>query len=416
MKRTISVQLNDITNKSFQFDDLRSLYEFAQTESKFWENSFEKFKNTQNQNHQYITIYNHFKSLINSIDSWKDNLESWDDTQLNQQITQHHRNTFNAIRQNWLWSGHSYVEAFLKCNESYGLQGATSFINFVVNKQITNTNQKDGFIGSMLGYEFEFQDSDLTKRRKSEKASLGQLRNQLNEATQRLIGEVDTFKDDFSEWDDQTKSSWEEWVQTTGTEHSTQQEEQKIQHSDQQESQKTEFINYMDGCKARIQDLENTYQEKLRLEKPAEYWKKSARKYGIQGSLWSLALVASILLGLVYFYDFFDSWLKGQAIAVKLNTLQGAVIFGSILAVYAFLIKTISKLTFSAFHLMRDSEEREQLTYLYLSLNNDGQIDESSRELILQALFSRSETGLLTGDSGPTMPVHDLLKTVLKGK
>jgi hypothetical protein len=102
--------------------------------------------------------------------------------------------------------------------------------------------------------------------------------------------------------------------------------------------------------------------------------------------------------------------------AIKLNTFQGAVIFGSILAVYAFLVKTLSKLTFSSFHLMRDSEEREQLTYLYLSLNNEGQIDGTSRELVLQALFSRTETGLLSGDSGPTMPVQDLLKAVLKTK
>jgi hypothetical protein len=76
----------------------------------------------------------------------------------------------------------------------------------------------------------------------------------------------------------------------------------------------------------------------------------------------------------------------------------------------------LSKLTFSSFHLMRDSEEREQLTYLYLSLNNEGQIDGTSRELVLQALFSHSETGLLNGESGPTMPVQNLLKTILKTK
>ncbi len=246
--------------------------------------------------------------------------------------------------------------------------------------------------------------------------SFSHLRNQLDETNQKLIGEVDEFKDDFSTWDQTTRTSWQEWLDKTSMEHATQQESQKSEHEEQQKNQKDEFIAYMDGCKTRIADLENTYQEKLRLEKPATYWKKSAKKYGLQGSLWAIALVATILLGLVFFYNFFDSWLKGQELAVKLNTLQGVVIFGSILAIYAFLIKTISKLTFSSFHLMRDSEEREQLTYLYLSLNNDGQIDGSSRELILQALFSRTETGLLAGESGPTMPVHDLLKTVLKSK
>jgi len=414
LKRVISLTLIDVANKQVTFEDLRSLYAFAKEQSKFWTNASEKYQNSQN--HPYINSSNYFNQLINLIDGWKDNLETWDDTQLNQQLNNQQRSLINNLRQHWLWSGHPFVGAFLECNKLYGSQGATSFITFIVNKQINNNGHKDGFIGSLLAYEFEQQDSDLTKRRNSEKLSFNHLRNQLDDTTQKLIGEADEFIDNFSSWDETTKSNWQEWLDKTSLEHTTQQELQKSEHEEQQKIQKDEFITYMDGCKTRIADLENTYQEKLRLEKPATYWKKSAKKYGMQGSLWALALIASILLGLVYFYDFFDSWLKGQAIAVKLNTLQGAVIFGSILAVYAFLVKTISKLTFSSFHLMRDSEEREQLTYLYLSLNNDGQIDESSRELILQALFSRSETGLLTGESGPTMPVHDLLKTVLKGK
>ncbi|WP_218997244.1 DUF6161 domain-containing protein [Shewanella algae] len=414
MKRTISLTLTDVANKQVTFEDLRSLYAFAKEQSKFWSNAAEKYQNTQN--HSPLNSSHYFNQLVNLIDSWKDNLEIWDDNQLNQQLNNQQRNLFYSIRQHWLWSGHPFVGAFLECNKKYGIQGATSFFSFIVNKQISNTGQKEGFIGSLLAYEYELQDSDLTKRRNSEKLSFSHLRNQLDETNQKLIGEVDEFKDDFSTWDQTTRTSWQEWLDKTSMEHATQQESQKSEHEEQQKNQKDEFIAYMDGCKTRIADLENTYQEKLRLEKPATYWKKSAKKYGLQGSLWAIALVATILLGLVFFYNFFDSWLKGQELAVKLNTLQGVVIFGSILAIYAFLIKTISKLTFSSFHLMRDSEEREQLTYLYLSLNNDGQIDGSSRELILQALFSRTETGLLAGESGPTMPVHDLLKTVLKSK
>lgn len=415
MKRLISVTLSDVTTRNVKFDDLGSLYSFVKEQSKFWSNAYEEFKNKQNNNHQFLSAFNNFNSLINLIDGWKDNLENWDDAQLTQQINSQ-RNIFNSIRQNWLWSGHPFVGAFLECNKTYGLQGATSFFSFVANKQLTNTNHIDGYIGSLLAYEFELQDSELTKRRNSEKKSFNHLRNQLDETTQKLVGEAQQFKDEFASWDETTKSDWLEWIQETKIEHTNQQENYASEHKELQTNQRDEFINYMEGCRTRISDLENTYQEKLRLEKPAEYWKKSAKKYGVQGGLWSVALVASIVLGLVYFYDFFNSWLQGQEVAVKLNSLQGAVIFGSILAVYAFLVKTISKLTFSAFHLMRDSEEREQLTYLYLSLNNEGQIDSSSRELILQALFSRSETGLLAGESGPTMPVNDLLKAVLKGK
>ena len=156
--------------------------------------------------------------------------------------------------------------------------------------------------------------------------------------------------------------------------------------------------------KAKIQELEDIYQEKLRMAKPAEYWNNAAKKFRLEGIICAVFLVVSLVLGAVYLSNFFTDWLTGQESQVKLNTVQGIVIFGTLLAVYGILIRVLSRLAFSAFHLMRDAEEREQLTYLYLSLINEKKIDEKSRDIILQALFSRSETGLLTGESAPTMP------------
>ena len=64
---------------------------------------------------------------------------------------------------------------------------------------------------------------------------------------------------------------------------------------------------------------------------------------------------------------------------------------------------------------MRDAEEREQLTYLYLALIQDVNIDQSSRDIVLQALFSRSETGLLQKDSSPSMPgLAEMIKMAIK--
>ncbi len=99
-----------------------------------------------------------------------------------------------------------------------------------------------------------------------------------------------------------------------------------------------------------------------------------------------------------------------------MSTIQGAILFGSFAATYAYLLKVISRLAFSSFHLMRDAEEREQLTYLYLSLTNESVIDKDSRDIILQALFSRSETGLLAQEHGPTMPgIGEAMKVMARG-
>lgn len=70
----------------------------------------------------------------------------------------------------------------------------------------------------------------------------------------------------------------------------------------------------------------------------------------------------------------------------------------------AFAIRAVTKVMFSSFHLARDCEERHTLTYFYLSLLKDSKVDTEDKKLIMQALFSRAETGLLKDDGAPTMP------------
>ena len=53
---------------------------------------------------------------------------------------------------------------------------------------------------------------------------------------------------------------------------------------------------------------------------------------------------------------------------------------------------------------VKRSEEREQLTMVYLALLEGDAMTKEDRELILQSLFSRVDTGLLGDDGAPTMP------------
>ncbi|MEN9370567.1 MAG: hypothetical protein RI952_1432 [Bacteroidota bacterium] len=101
------------------------------------------------------------------------------------------------------------------------------------------------------------------------------------------------------------------------------------------------------------------------------------------------------------------SFIKGDAQAIKWS-----IIYVTFISFLAFGIRALNKVAFSSFHLARDSEEREQLTYVYLSLKKDNAIEEKDRILILQSLFSRAETGLLKDESGPTMPSNDLTSKI----
>lgn len=405
MNREISVQISDVSGKSWSFEGLKELLSFLDDEASYWKEKRESVTE-QTQVHAYLNSTGFLEQITNTIKSWDDNLEAWDESTFTQQLQNLKRSHLGGLSSNWLWSGHPYSSVYVECHKEYSLQTATSFIDLVLRQQVGNITKRDNLFGVLLAYEFLLQDSDLTKRRNGEKASLEQLRGQLEKTTTQLIIEVEDFKKEFSTWDEETQAKWAQWLESSSSEHIS-----------SQGSYKDEFRRYMDDCRTRISDLENTYQEKLRLEKPATYWKQSARKYGIQGGLWSIALIAAVIVGFMYFSDFFSTWLEAKEIGIKLNTIQGIILFGSVVAIYAFLIRTLSRLTFSSFHLMRDAEEREQLTYLYLALNNENNIDASSRDIVLQALFSRSETGLLASESGPTMPgVSEILKSVSRTK
>lgn len=168
----------------------------------------------------------------------------------------------------------------------------------------------------------------------------------------------------------------------------------------------------------RIKVLENTYTKLLQLKGPAEYWDELAKSYRSRG-WWLLGVVG--LIGVLVFGSLlallFDCDKLPLLNHVKFDaaTVRASLIFIVLTSVAGYLLHLFTRLSISSFHLARDYRERFQLTRVYLALIKDGDIqnDESTRQLILQSIFSRSDTGLLKGDHALTMPVA--LGEVVKG-
>ena len=154
----------------------------------------------------------------------------------------------------------------------------------------------------------------------------------------------------------------------------------------------------------RTKELEDLYREKLRLAAPATYWAKRARSLSFQGGFWAVLLVIVSIISIAGAGAFFWAWLHKAPMEFGLPSLQGVALFAATVAGAVFLMRTLSRLAFSAFHLQRDAEEREQLTHLYLALIHEKALDTQARDVVLQALFSRADSGLLSGDHSPTMP------------
>lgn len=174
----------------------------------------------------------------------------------------------------------------------------------------------------------------------------------------------------------------------------------------------TEFENKLLAWQSRVEDLEALYEEKLKLDKPAKYWSDKAKDYKTTAFLWGGLLFLGLLTGFIVFGKFFSDWLTGDFKVLNLASFQGAAIFLVTVSTYFYIIRILSKMTLSTIHLSRDAEERAQLTYFYLSLSHDVDIDNETRKMIMQSLFTRTDSGLLGGDSSTVFP-SDFSKIVV---
>lgn len=275
--------------------------------------------------------------------------------------------------------------------------------DFLTNSNISHNRDSNYFTGFLLAYEFKQQgQSELTSRRNSDKLSLSQIKNRYNEyiveAEQQLNSNLSDAKENLTnhfETVDKLK------------------EDKKIIFEEWFNKSVTDCTTLFTTAENQLKENEELYTEKLRLEAPAEYWKKRGIKLKSEGDkylswLIKISVTSAILLFILLMSlgtDYFES-----AFNDKIKGIKWSIILVTIVSLLAFTIKILSKMTFSSFHLSRDAEEREQLTHFYLALKKDTTIEPEERQLILQSLFSRADTGLLKEDSSPTMPTSIIEK------
>lgn len=385
----------DSTNRQLDFTSLESLRDFLKKEQAFWRVPVTQIPTNQYQN--FKNFPNTWDHITNTIDHAIENIKSADENTITSNANGI-RNQLRSADRSWLWSGHTFIDAWI---ESYklGVAAGDAFLECVAFNQFSRYNNFESLKGYILGYEFLLQDeSSLTKRRNTEEKSFNRLRNQLSEKKDELITQTSQFQEGIIDWKNATQGEYSEWHKLTSD-----------SLNDAETTRANDFNTQLNEWHSKIEKLEKLYGEKLRIEKPAQYWATRAISLKKQGYWFGGGLAALILIGIVYFTYLFTQWLSGKEIAMSLHSFQGAVLLTVIISSFVFLIRILSRLTFSAFHLQRDAEEREQLAHVYLSLVNEAKADDESRKIILQSLFSRAETGLLNGETGPTMPISDFV-------
>lgn len=311
---------------------------------------------------------------------------------------------------NTFFAGDSSATSFLMnvfLTQPNYYQGAYEFLVGTTN----SSNNKNYLVGYLLAYEFVNSDASLiNSRSNNEQVSIEKLKTDLKKQSVESENQLATYiRDAYTAF------------QTHANEITDYKIEVKKKFDDWFSHSQTSNKEFYDNADKRLKNLELLYQEKLQLEAPANYWRKRARKLNSQAYIWlacltvSLGVTVWILLSVLHEFqnDKIQQIFTSTGVAIKWS-----IILITTISFLAFAIRTFAKLTFSSFHLSRDAEEREQLTYVYLALQKEKGIDKTERHLIMQSIFSRADTGLLKDDGGPTMPGNfmEQAKNIASGK
>lgn len=179
------------------------------------------------------------------------------------------------------------------------------------------------------------------------------------------------------------------------------------------DKQREETNQFIEEKKNKFNDLEKAYGEKLSLSEPAKYWEDMAKSYKWKGLLWlaiSIVIAGGIIAGLIFLIINTQNLFEENS--YWLDLIKDTAILTVITSIAIYILRISTKLAMSSFHLSRDAVERKQLCHFYLSLIKNNAVSEKERALIINSLFSRSDTGLLKGDSSPSMSqnIAELLK------
>lgn len=252
--------------------------------------------------------------------------------------------------------------------------------------------------GMIMAYEFRNQDnSHIFNRRVIEKKSFDRLRSKFeglsSDYENELTTHISKLKQDF-------KDRTDELVEFKTT------KEKSV--ADWFISEKGAIEEFRKESQEGIDNIQASYRSKVELDEPIKYWTIRAKELrkkgnGLLAGILSVSLIFACAVYLLLWHtpaDLMVSIFNGD----KGAAIRWSIIFVVFVSIFFVVARALLKFMFSNYHLARDAEEREKLTYLYLSMIENGALDKEERKIILQSLFSRSDTGLLKEDSSPTMP------------
>lgn len=291
--------------------------------------------------------------------------------------------------------------------DEFGHEAGNYFVHYIFRNADARIENEAQLAGALEAYLFTDQGKHLRSTISKNKKAFDELHSELD----AFFGECVRAETDRQSQFEKLSNDTEKLQEQAILDFDTQRDSFNETNTEKTVARDQQFNSKLEDWRKKIDELEDLYRQKLQVEEPVAYWEKLKRNHLIWGSIFSVATVA-VGLCVVYFlfnilYSWPPQWLEGNT--WDLNTIKGTILLLTMTSIGIYLISLGSKFAVSSFHLARDAEERRQLTYVYLALTKKEAITKEEQRIVLQALFSRADTGLLKGEHGPIMPGVDII-------
>lgn len=361
------------------------------------------------------------ENFSHSISFFKQVLTTLENTILdtNYNDNQHHQNIVSslALVTNNVFLPDSTKTIFLHhiISHSDGDEFLGAFAVMTSTLEYSLLGNKNYFKGVFLAIQFETADIDILTRREAEEKSFSQLRSEFEQENYRIQTGFENLVAETENKCTKEVQSLREVSNVWNSQFATQLDNYNSKVKTEIEKSHTAGGSLLKKSLDKKIQLEQAYREHMKFQAPAEYWKERASFLNLEGKNFMKWLLFLTSMGVVMLFSLL--WLTPEDMLENIfsknpaRAIRWSIIFITLISLLFVGIQALKKAMFSSFHLARDAEEREKLTVFYLSLIKDSTITQEDRSLVLQALFSRADTGMLKDESSPTMPgIIDKLK------
>lgn len=164
--------------------------------------------------------------------------------------------------------------------------------------------------------------------------------------------------------------------------------------------QKARLDESVHATKETLAALEKTYNQKLALQKPMEYWRAKEQEHrdGLKKWGW-IFCVSAVLCAAAFFWFVHDQLPADVSIQhIPLNKIAQVAV---LVTIGLWLLRMLARNYIMHLHLANDARERCVMVSTYLSMSSAGGISDEGRNLVMASIFRKASTGIVKEDAAP---------------